>query len=316
MKKILLTGATGFVGANLIRMLVASGQHTVFIFARKTSDMWRLQGFDEAVERYNIDITDKESVRQGILKIRPDVVFHLAMFGAYSYQKDIETIVHTNILGSVALFEALRETDSAISIVNIGSTSEYGFKKHPMKETDLLEPNTPYGIAKAAQTFFACHYALAHNLPITTLRLTLVYGPYEESGRLIPDIMQAFIKKETLRLASRDSRRDFIYVEDVVSALQSAANQPQVPGSIFNVGSGIDYAVEDVVTRASAMAGIKVPLQWGSEDKKRTYNAAVNWIADISKAREELKWQPAHTLEEGLLKTYTWYDKNIHLYNR
>ena len=314
-KTILITGGSGFIGANLARAL-AAGTDRIFICARKKSDMWRLQGLDKAISIQYADMMDAESIRLAVLATRPNIVYHLATFGAYSYQKDTETIMRTNILGSVALFEALRETESASSIINVGSTSEYGFKENPMKEIDILEPNTTYGVAKAAQTHFATMYASVYQLPVITLRLSLVYGPYEEAGRLIPDIMEALVKNETLKLASPEPRRDFVFVEDVVLALQKAVERAQVPGSIFNIGSGVDYSVHDVVKKACSVIGRQVPLRWGSEDKKRSYNAAVNWIADVSKAREQLCWQPIHTLEGGLLKTYTWYNENTHFYNQ
>jgi nucleoside-diphosphate-sugar epimerase len=195
-------------------------------------------------------------------------------------------------------------------LINLGSSSEYGIKSKPMKETDMLEPITPYGITKVAQTLFAQYFSRQSSLPSVTLRLFSVYGPYEEPGRLIYDIMVALIQKNRLKLGSPLPRRDFIHVDDVIIALQKAAKTRGVEGEIFNIGGGKDYSVKDAVDIARDISETDLKVTWNVKDKKRTFDRNTRWVANIQKAKQLLGWKPIHSFRDGLSETYRWYRDN------
>ena len=315
MANILVTGASGFIGANLVRSLL-NEDNDVSVFMRDASRAWRLSDIVNKLRVYPIDLTNKEEVARAVHAIKPELVFHCATYGGYPSQKNSAGIMQTNVLGSLFLFEALEACASAHHIINIGSSSEYGLKQSPMRETDALEPSTPYGVAKVAQTLLATHFAREKNLPIVTLRPLSVYGPYEELGRLISDIMIAIVTKKPLMLSSPAPRRDFVFTDDIIEAFRKAIQKPAHTNKIYNIGNGKDYSVGDVINLVKEITDTTISIIWGSQEKMRSFNTSASWVADISKAREHLDWQPRYSLQKGLEKTYQWYQKNIHLYER
>ena len=147
---VLVTGALGFVGACVVRELVARRQE-VHLLLRRDSQTWRLDDVRDQVTAHRASLVDAEATRAVVLDVRPRAVLHLATHGAYESQADARVILQTNILGTYNLLAASAESGVKV-FVNAGSSSEYGFKAQPMKETDRLEPNSFYAVSKAAQT--------------------------------------------------------------------------------------------------------------------------------------------------------------------
>ena len=313
MARVLVTGAAGFVGANFVRFLLARGEDDIVVFLRDQSNRWRINDIEKKLHIIPLDLCKTDAIAHAIKKIDPAIVYHFATYGGYPAQYDVPTIVKTNVLGSYALMEGLGEAPSFKRLINIGSSSEYG-STFPMQEKMLIAPNTPYGIAKAAQTFFAQYVSRYRNVPAVTLRFFSVYGPYEKPGRLICDTMLAMVRNQTLTLSSPDTRRDFIYIEDIISALQQAREVPGIEGEVFNVGYGVDYSIGDAVRLATTIAGKTVPIKWGVAEKKRIFDANAKWVADISKAHQGLDWRPRYSFTQGLQKTYQWYCDHMNLY--
>ncbi|OGZ42340.1 MAG: hypothetical protein A3C80_00735 [Candidatus Ryanbacteria bacterium RIFCSPHIGHO2_02_FULL_45_43] len=311
---VLVTGAGGFIGANLVRHLLKKGC-TVHAVTFSQLPSWRLSDCSGDITIHRLDLRDAERVAALVKKVKPSFVYHLATHGGYHKQQDGRRIVHTNIMGSFNLFDALKTCRTLKRIVNAGSSSEYGSKSHPMKEQDVLEPTTAYGVAKAAQTLLAQYLAREEALPLVTLRFFSVYGPFEEPGRLIADVMCAVVRKRKLQLSSPDPKRDFVFVDDVVEALEKTMTLPGIEGEIFNIGSGKEHTVLDAVTLAMEEAGAKTDIQWGIKRKQRLYGS-VRWVADIGKAKRTLQWKPRHSLADGLRKTYEWFRENIQLYEK
>src|SRR5437899_2182523 len=150
MTRALVTGATGFVGANLTRRLLAAGWE-VDVAERPGSDAWRLEGLQDAVRIHRVDLTEAEAVERVVAAARPSSVFHLAAHGGYSWQTDAERILATNVLGTLNVLQASL-AHGCEAFVNTGSSSEYGFKDHAPVEDELPEPNSVYAVAKAAAT--------------------------------------------------------------------------------------------------------------------------------------------------------------------
>lgn len=307
----LVTGATGFVGANLTRRLIKEG-HEVHVLIRSGKPNWRLENIKSALKIHHSDLSNKEILKHTIQEIQPTYVFHLATYGGFPSQQDISSIISTNIIGTVNLLSALEGCPSLMKLVNTGSSSEYGMKTKPMREDDILNPYTPYAVAKAAQSFFVSVAAYKKLVPALTLRLFSVYGPYEESGRLIADIMCALISKKSLKLSAPNPKRDFIFIEDVVEAYLQAALSRCDNGEIINIGGGKDYSIQEAAELAMGLSGSIVPIVWGSVPA-RSFEAT-RWISDISKAAEILEWKPKYDFRSGLAETKKWFEANMHLY--
>lgn len=309
-EKVFITGATGFVGANLVRKSLVEGAE-VSINIRKSSDTWRIRDLLRDVSVVYADLTEYEKMNDALTVIQPDVIFHTAVYGGNAAQNDTGKIIESNICGTVNLLRCCKNTRCNL-LVNTGSSSEYGIKKTDMKESDILEPVTDYGVSKATATLFCQKAARTDNLPVITLRLFSPYGPYEQKSRLVPSVIFAALQKKCPHISSRDFVRDFIYIEDVMGAYRTVLDFENPCGQIFNIGSGVQQTVGTVTDIIINELGNEVtyetglPRAWAEEPPC--------WQADISKAVSELKWRPEFSLNEGLARTIEWFKENMRLY--
>lgn len=310
-KKILITGAGGFIGANLIRSLLAQGNE-VHVFHRTGSTSWRLAEIKNKLQFHDVEIDDKKAVLKIIEDIQPEQVFHLAHYGGNPNEIDSSMVRKVIIDGTSVLFDACAKISSVKSIIHSGSSSEYGAKASVMKEDMLLEPNTPYACAKAWATLYGQNLAREKKIPITTLRLFSVFGPWEAETRFIPTTILSCLHGMTVKIFNTKTVRDFIYIDDVVRAFLLVADNPH-PGEIINIGSGKEMtlleAAKIILKSTKAKVSIEVGGVGRSFDKTN-----IMWQADISKAKSLLGWQPMISQEEGLIKTIKWYRENKNLY--
>jgi nucleoside-diphosphate-sugar epimerase len=311
-EKVFITGATGFVGSNLARRYLGHGAE-VYINVRKTSDTWRIDDILRDVNIVPVDITDFEKLRDSLKKIQPCFIFHTAAYGGNAAQKNPEKIIASNIAGTLNIVRCCRDINVDL-LVNTGSSSEYGMKNSPMKETDLLEPVTEYGASKAAATLYCQTYARTEKIPVITLRLFSPYGSYEQKSRLIPSVILAALQKKNPKISSRQFVRDFIYIEDVLSAYDAALDLTDASGKIFNIGSGNQYSVGEVVDIIIRLLGNDVSYETGIPQAWK--NEPATWKADIKKAKTELFWEPEYSLEQGLLETINWFKDHAELYQK
>lgn len=304
MKRVLITGATGFVGANLTRRLLGDG-HDIHLLLRPGYQPWRIQEICADVKIYEVNLDDRDTVTSCVAKIRPEWVFHLAVNGAYPAQNDLRKMILINIIGTVNLVEASLKAGFE-AFVNTGSSSEYGFKDKAPSEKEWLEPNSYYAFTKASATLFCRYTAQSRKLHIPTLRLYSVYGPYEEPSRLMPTLIIRGLEGKLPLLVSPDTARDYVYVDDVAQAYILAAQRPQQePGAIYNVGSGIQTSLLQVVQVARKTLEITAEPQWGSMPG-RLWDTNV-WVADNTKIRDRLGWEPAHSFAQGFCKMAGWF---------
>ena len=309
-EKIFITGATGFIGSNLARRYLERGAE-VFINIRTGSDTWRIKDILRDVNSVAVDITEYNKLKDSVKKIRPDIIIHTATYGGSSEQKNIEKIVETNFLGTLNLLRSCRDIDIRL-FVNTGSSSEYGIKNSAMKESCLLEPVTEYGASKAAATLFCQTITRTENLPVVTLRLFSPYGRFEQRSRLIPSVIIAALQKINPRISSRKFVRDFIFIDDVLNAYDAAIDKKNAAGKIFNIGSGKQHSVGEVVDIIVRLLGDEVTYEAGLPEAWK--NEPVFWQADIQQAKSELGWEPKYPLEEGLAATIDWFLVNRGLY--
>jgi nucleoside-diphosphate-sugar epimerase len=203
MKRVIVTGGTGFVGANLARRLLRDG-HELHLLVRPGYQPWRIEAIRGDVRLHEVQLREIESVTRVIDQIRPDWVFHLAVYGAFSTQTDLQRMVQTNIHGTINLVQACLKTGFE-AFVNTGSSSEYGFKDHPPAETGTLEPNSPYAVSKVAGTLFCRQTAHQQHVHLPTLRLYSIYGPYEDSARLVSTLIVRGLQGELPALVGPES---------------------------------------------------------------------------------------------------------------
>jgi nucleoside-diphosphate-sugar epimerase len=306
----LVTGASGFIGANLCRRLLDLGAE-VHALVRPGSDRWRLAGMEGSIFVHEVDITDRTGLHGLVREVRPRIVYNLATHGAYSQQTSADKIILTNIFGLWNMITACEEVDYDL-FVNTGSSSEYGFKDHAMRENDSLEPNSYYAVAKAAQSMLGQYYSRHRDRAFVTLRPFSVYGRYEESSRLFPTLMFAALDRRPIKMVSPDTSRDFIHIDDLLDPFLLVDKLAPLRSEVINIGSGVQTSMKDLVDIVSEESGSDVQAEWSGMEK-RIWDTS-SWVADVSKARRLLQWQPRITLREGVRDCLAWFGANGGLY--
>ena len=299
----LVTGGTGFVGANLVRRLLSDG-HEVHLALRPEARTWRLEGIEGQVDAHVAPLEDTEAVRRLATMVRPEAIFHLAAHGAYSFETDRVQMVRSNVLGTANVIAAALASDCPV-VVNTGSSSEYGDCDHAPREDEPARPNSDYAVTKAASTGLALQAAAVTGLRMPTLRLYSVYGAWEEPRRLMPQLVAHALVKAWPPLGPPWIVRDFVHVDDVVEAYLLAARDGGADrGAIYNVGSGSQTSLEQLTAVAASVFEIEEPPRWGSYPQ-RAWDVRT-WVSDPSKIERELGWRPAYGLAAGLAQMAGW----------
>ena len=291
--KVLITGGSGFVGNNLARKLI-SQKNQVGLLLREGSKTWRIKDLEGKVDLLKGDLTNIDDLKKIIGEYKPEFIYHFGAYGNFpGFQKNVEKMISVNVGGIFNIIEAAK----GIPIINFGSSSEYGLKKEAMKESDDCNPDNFYGKTKFLQTIYC------EKKEIPTIRLFSVYGPWQEPTQLIPQIIKSKLKGEKLHLI--DSVRDYIYIDDIINAIIKATEKySEIKGEIINLGTGQQKSTKDVLNYLDGIDSKKLEIDW---DFKEIQTEPKIWVANISKAKKILNWEPKINLEDGLKKTYDWF---------
>jgi nucleoside-diphosphate-sugar epimerase len=308
-RRVLVTGAHGFIGSHLTRALLARG-YEVGILAREASDLSRIRGLEGSIFSHAADLRDPASVQKAVEEARPDAVIHLATYYAVEHRpEEVGVMMDTNVKGTIALLEASR--DRGISLfLNMSTCAVYRERNSPLEETDPVSPQNLYALTKL-QAEDACRfYNDRLGVPAATLRLFPPYGPADNDRRLIPYVIRSLLAGQDVQLTTGTQRWDFVYVDDVVAALLAALGRPEktVSAGTLNVGTGNPVSVQDLVTRVHEMLGSEGNLLWGAIPHRTNevwYNSG-----SPEKIRSVLGWTPETSLDEGLRRTIAWVKGN------
>jgi len=316
MKKVLITGGAGFIGANLIRKLVGLPDFNLFLIEKKNANLWRIKDIAHRIKINWVDLEDFNNLSKIINQIKPEIIFHLASYGVYpSFQKDINQMINTNITGTINLINSLKN-HQILSFINTSTCFVYKEKKIRLKENDSIDPLNYYAITKLAGELLLKKIAINNNMPIINLRIFTPYGYYEDSQRLIPNIILNALGNREIKLASPNNVRDFIFIEDLVNLfLKIVKNKKisQYKGEIFNIGSGQQCSVAEIISIVENLLSRKLKVIYGGGGY---YQEPKNLVADSSKAKKLLGWKVRHDIKSGLNKTIKWFKNNIKLYER
>lgn len=301
MKRILVTGASGFVGAFLARSFIEAG-HEVHLLLRSEQIPWRLESVRQDVRIHVASLFEPAELDTLFGRVSPEWVFHLAAYGAYSTQRDDARIIQTNASGTRNLLDAAWRAGVG-AFINTGSSSEYGYCETAPSETELPHPNSVYAYSKAAATLYATYLAEHHAMPVSTVRLYSVYGPYEEPTRFIPRLLMRAIDGGFPPLVEPSVARDFVYVGDVARAYDAIARSDK-RAAIYNVGSGVQTTIGEAVEVVRTQFGISDMPVWGSMGN-RSWDTGT-WVANISRISSKIGWVPQVDFRDGCRKMTEW----------
>lgn len=310
-RKILVTGATGFVGSNLARELAKEKDNDIYLLLRKSSDLWRINDLLDDTKQVYADLNDPR-LDKVIGEIGPDIIYHCATYGGLPTEKDFRSIIDTNVRGSINLLNSCLGCDFSL-FVNLSSSSEYGPKQKPMREDDELNPVNDYGISKVAFTAYASNIGKVHKRNIVTFRLFSPFGYYEAKSRLFPSVIMDILDNKDPKVGNPDSSRDFIFIDDVVDFLKMVPSKDVAfNGEIFNLGSGEQHTVRYVVDSAIETSRKDLTPSYNSV-AGRVYDASY-WVADMKKTFDTFGWKPKYDVKSAMPILYKWFIDNRYKY--
>ena len=317
-RKVLVTGAGGFIGSHLVEALV-SQDALVRVFVRYNSrgSLGLLHQIEESirtkVEIVFGDLRDLVAVEEAVRGVSH--VFHLGALIAipYSYLHPIE-VVETNVLGTLNILQASRSL-GVERVVHTSSSEVYGSALHvPIEETHPLQGQSPYSASKIGADKIAESYYCAYGLPVVTLRPFNTYGPRQSTRAIIPSIITQALTSNVVRIGNLEARRDLTYVTDTVQGFLQIALAEGIEGETFNLGTGQEVKIAELAQEIFSLMGKSPKLDVEPARLRPEKSEVQRLLSDNRRARQRLGWTPLVLLQEGLLKTIDWISDNLALY--
>lgn len=300
---ILVLGGSGFIGANLVRSLLA--QRDDVFGTTSNFDAWRLEDVPER-NKVVVDLLVDADLESLFEEISPRTVFNCVSYGGYSFETDFELIYQTNFNLTTRLLHLMAKR-SISCYVHSGSSSEYGDNCAAPDETAPAAPNSDYAVSKVGSAGLISYFGRKKGVPCANLRLYSVYGPLEDSSRLIPTVLRFGVEGNYPDFVNPNISRDFVYIDDVVEAFVATALNLRAEdyGESFNIGSGCKTTIADIATTARELFRItKEPAFSSMPD--RIWDIS-DWYANPEKAAERIDWRAHTPLSEGLASMLAWY---------
>jgi nucleoside-diphosphate-sugar epimerase len=305
-RKILVTGAAGFIGRHLVQKLSSEG-YSVAALVRSMPPS-RSPGLQDDIRYFTGDLRNYEDLISAFSAFEPDAVIHLVTYYAVMHRADeIGVMLDTNVKGTINLLEAAKESGSVKLFINTSTCAVYEPKNGLITEADPVRPQNLYAMTKLQAEEACSYYSEAFRLPCVTLRLFPPYGPGDHERRLIPYVIGSILKKIPPTLTTGKQEWDFVYVDDIVNAyLAVLKSYPfEEAHATFNIGTGQAVSIRTVVEKIRSDLGSGIDLPWGSVAHRVNevwYNSA-----DSTRAKTRLHWSPGTGIDEGLQKTVAWF---------
>lgn len=317
-KHVLVTGAGGFIGSQLVEDLLTEGalvRAFVRYNSRADSGLLRLlpQELSASLELMAGDLRDPQAIREAVNGC--EIVFHLGALISipYSYQHPFE-VAETNFMGTLNVLMACRDLGVA-RLVHTSTSEVYGTARYaPIDEAHPLQGQSPYSASKIGADKLAESFYSAYNLPVVTVRPFNTYGPRQSARAVIPTIITQALVHYTIHLGNLDTTRDFTYVSDTVAGFLSAAATQGVEGDVLNLGTGQEIRIGDVANRIARKVDRPVKIVVDPDRLRPERSEVLRLISDNQQAREVLGWSPQVSLDKGLDLTIEWIRENLERY--
>lgn len=315
-KRVLITGAGGFIGSHLTERLVELGAATRALVHYNALGTWgwldQLPMRDE-IEVVAGDICDRDSVQQAMQGA--EIVFHLAALIAipYSYYAPA-SYVRTNVEGTLNVLQVAREM-GVERLIHTSTSEVYGTARYvPIDESHPLQAQSPYSASKIGADKLAEAFHLSFDLPIVTVRPFNAFGPRQSARAVIPTIITQCLTRDVVHLGSLHPTRDLNYVTNTVSGFLLAASAPAAVGKTINLGSGREISIGQLAQLIARLVGRSITIESKQQRARPDASEVERLVADNSLARTLLQWKPEVDLEAGLVLTIEWIQQHLERY--
>jgi NAD dependent epimerase/dehydratase len=317
-KRVLVTGAGGFIGSHLAEELVKAGANvTAFVRYNSRNDWGLIEDLPAEIKKElsveTGDLRDSDAVRR--VGRDKHIVFHLAALIAipYSYVNPRDH-VETNVLGTFNVMTAAREND-AEKIVHTSTSEVYGTAQYtPIDEKHPLQGQSPYSASKIGADKVAESFYLSYEVPVVTLRPFNTYGPRQSARAVIPTIISQALVGDKIRLGSLTPTRDLNFVKDTVRGYLMAAENDKCVGEVMNLGSGKKISIGELADKIIALVGKPCEIIHDTERVRPDASEVMELVADTGRAAKILGWRPETSLTDGLKATIEYIRSSISKY--
>lgn len=318
-KKVIITGAEGFIGSHLTEKLVEIGADVTALVQYNSFNNWGwLETLDKRIkseiEVYTGDIREYDNISKAIMG--KDVVFHLAALIAipYSYQSPA-AYVRTNVEGTLNVLEASKNYNIQ-KVVHTSTSEVYGTAQYvPIDEEHPLQGQSPYSASKIGADKIAESYYNSFDLPVGIIRPFNTYGPRQSARAVIPTIISQIISgSDVIKIGALSPRRDLTFVEDTVDGFIQMAVTENSIGQTINLGTGMDISIEELINNIFKIVGKKVQIECEETRIRPEKSEVKRLLSDNKKAKKIINWSPQKTIDEGLKQTINWMEKNMVYY--
>ncbi len=315
-KRVLVTGAGGFIGSHLVERLVREG-HEVRALVRYNGrdDRGHLDRLSpevqSQVETHRGDLKDPEAVRSAVAG--REWIFHLGALIAipYSYQNPLD-VVQTNVVGTAHVLDACRSSATLERVVLTSTSEVYGTARYvPIDELHPLQGQSPYAATKIGSDALGLSYHAAFGMPVAVLRPFNTFGPRQSARAIIPTIISQALARSKVKLGSLDPRRDLTYVEDTAAGFAAIAACDAAIGRVVNIGRGSDLTIGELAERVAALLGKPITIESDSVRVRPAKSEVGRLLAGTALAKELFGWEPQFSLDEGLQLTIDWVRENL-----
>ena len=312
-KKVLVTGAGGFIGSHLTEKLTEAGADVRALVHYNSAG--RQGWLDESplqdeMEIIAGDITDAGCVMH--LMTDREVVFHLAALIAipYSYIAPA-SYVQTNVVGTLNVLEAAKRLETQ-RIIHTSTSEVYGTALQvPISESHPLQGQSPYSASKIGADKLVESYHCSFDLPVVTVRPFNTFGPRQSARAVLPTIITQCLQGDTVRLGSLPPTRDLNFVANTAQGFMLAAESDNAIGQTINIGSGEEISIGDLATTIAQLVGCEMNIECDTRRVRPAKSEVERLLADNTLAANLIGWHPVVSLEEGLLETIDWFRSNL-----
>jgi dTDP-glucose 4,6-dehydratase len=317
--RVLITGAGGFIGSHLVEtLLLCKAQVRALVKYNSRNDPGLLSLLPLSSIKDQLEIIPTDLLDLAALKAAMQSVTHVFHLGAiisvpYSYVHPAE-VIQTNVIGTLNVLQAARDL-GVKRVIHTSSSEVYGTALHvPISEEHPLQGQSPYAASKIGADKIAESFFCTYGLPIVILRPFNTYGPRQSARAVIPAIISQALTGNDIRLGNVDARRDLTYVSDTVAGFLAAGQTPGIEGKTFNLGTGTDIRISDLVHEIASLIDRPIEIKIDSSRVRPAKSEVQRLVSANHRAIEQLKWRPKVGIRQGLRKTIQWIADHLDHY--